>query len=40
MSWHHENVGKDGIMCHPVDTPAWKTIDSKWLDFSNDPRNV
>ena len=40
MRWHHENESKDGIMCHPVDRPAWKTIDSKWPDFSNDPRNV
>ena len=40
MRWHHENVTKDGIICHLVDSMAWKTIDSKWLDFSNDPCNV
>ena len=40
MRWHHENASKDGIMHHPVDSLAWKTIDSKWPDFSNDPRNV
>ena len=27
-------------MHHLVDSPAWKTIDSKWPDFSNDPCNV
>jgi len=40
MRWHHENASKDGIMRHPIDSLAWKTIDSKWPDFSNDPRNV
>ena len=38
MRWHHEN--KDGIMRHLVDSLTWKTIDSKWPDFSNDPRNA
>ena len=40
MRWHHENASKDGIMRHPVDSPTWKTIDSKWPIFSNDPHNV
>ena len=40
IRWHHENASKDGIMHHPIGIPAWKTIDSKWLDFSNDPRNI
>ena len=40
MRWHHENASKDGIMSHPIDSPTWKTIDSKWPDFSNDPHNV
>ena len=40
MRWHHENASKDGIMCHPIDSSTWKTIDSKWPDFSNDPLNV
>ena len=40
MRWHHENASKDEIMRHSVDTPAWKSIDSKWPNFSNDPRNV
>ena len=39
MRWHHENESKDGIICHPVDSEAWKNIDSKWPDFSNDPHN-
>ena len=40
MRRHHENASKDGIMRHPVDRPTWKTLDSKWTDFSNDPHNV
>ena len=31
---------KDGKMCHPVDSPAWKTIYYKWPNFPNDPHNV
>ena len=40
MRWHHENASKDGIMRHPIDNPAWKSTNSKWPNFSNDPRNV
>ena len=40
MRWHHENASKDGIMRQLVDILAWKSIDSKWPEFSNDPRNV
>lgn len=40
MRWHHENASNDGQMRHPVDSPAWKTIDDKWPSFSSEPRNV
>ena len=40
MMWHYENVSDDGIIHHPVDNPTWKTIYSKWLNFSNNPCNV
>ena len=40
MRWHHKNASDDGIMRHLVDNPAWKTIDCKWPNFSNDPHNV
>ena len=40
MKWHYENVSDDGIMRNPVDSSAWKTIDSKWPNFSNGPHNV
>lgn len=38
MRWHHENVSDDGIMCHLMDNMAWKTINSKWPNFSNDKK--
>ena len=40
MRPHHENASKDGIMCQPVDSPTWKSIDSKWPNFFDDPHNV
>ena len=40
MRWHQENASDDRIMHRPVDCRAWKTIDAKWLDFSNNPHNV
>ena len=35
MRWHHEDASKDGIMRHLVDSPTWKSIDSKWPNASH-----
>ncbi|XP_028074698.1 uncharacterized protein LOC114277071 [Camellia sinensis] len=40
MKWHAEGRTNDGIMRHPADSMAWKTFDSRYVDFSFDSRNV
>ena len=40
MRWHYDNVSDDGIIHHPINSSTWKNRDSKWPNFSNDPRNV
>ncbi|GKA34674.1 hypothetical protein Tco_0721103, partial [Tanacetum coccineum] len=41
MTWHA--IGKctePGKMQHPIDGRAWKNFDTKYLDFTTEPRNV
>jgi hypothetical protein len=40
MRWHKEGLARDGRMCHPADSPAWKHVDDKYKWFSDDPHNV
>nr|GEW66635.1 Gag-Pol polyprotein [Tanacetum cinerariifolium] len=41
MTWHATGkCTKPGKMQHPVDGRAWKNFDTKYLDFSKEPRNV
>ncbi|XP_019225907.1 PREDICTED: uncharacterized protein LOC109207443 [Nicotiana attenuata] len=40
MRWHHEEHNKDGVLRYPADSDAWKTFDSKYPEFTGDPRNV
>ncbi|XP_062014790.1 uncharacterized protein LOC133731433 [Rosa rugosa] len=40
LTWHHTHKSQDGKMRHPVDSLAWKKIDSKWPSFAEDPRNL
>ena len=30
----------DGLLCHPADSPQWKTIDQLYLEFGQDLRNL
>jgi len=30
----------DGLLQHAADSPQWKKIDSLFLEFGNDPRNL
>nr|GEV46199.1 hypothetical protein [Tanacetum cinerariifolium] len=40
MIWHATGkCTKPGKMQHPVDGRAWKNFDTKYQDFSNEPRN-
>lgn len=40
LTWHYTHKSQDGKMRHPVDSLAWKKVDSKWLSFAKDPRNL
>ncbi|XP_074374547.1 uncharacterized protein LOC141714955 [Apium graveolens] len=40
MSWHAENRSKDGKMCHPSDSPAWRNVDCRWPEFGREARNI
>ncbi|XP_060202613.1 uncharacterized protein LOC132631031 [Lycium barbarum] len=40
MRWHHEERNKDGVLRHPADSEAWKTLDNRYSEFASDPRNV
>jgi hypothetical protein len=40
MKWHADGRTDDGLMRHPADSPAWKTFDSKYDEFSSEPHNV
>ncbi|GJV93462.1 putative reverse transcriptase domain-containing protein [Tanacetum coccineum] len=30
----------DGVLCHPADSQAWRTIDEKFPEIAEDPRNL
>lgn len=40
MKWHTESRIDDGVLRHPVDSPAWKLFDEKNPDFATDSQNV
>ncbi|KAL0015152.1 hypothetical protein SO802_002221 [Lithocarpus litseifolius] len=40
MMWHANGRVNDGLMRHLADSEAWKSFDSKYIEFSSDPRNV
>ncbi|XP_039145579.1 uncharacterized protein LOC120282799 [Dioscorea cayenensis subsp. rotundata] len=40
MTWHEHERTKDGCQRHPADSQAWKELDSRYPQFSSDPRNV
>ncbi|KAM3222023.1 hypothetical protein P3L10_021293 [Capsicum annuum] len=40
MRWHAENDNKDEILRHPRDGELWKRFDTKYPEFTSDPRNV
>ena len=40
MKWHANGRVNDGLMRHPADSEAWKSFDSKYIEFSSEPCNV
>ena len=40
MKWHANGRVNGRLLRHPVDSEAWKSFDSKYIEFSFEPRNV
>ncbi|XP_014522516.1 uncharacterized protein LOC106779013 [Vigna radiata var. radiata] len=40
IRWHADERKRDGQIRHPADCSQWKTIDSMFPYFGNDPRNL
>ena len=40
MKWHANGRVNDGLMRHLANSEAWKSFDSKYVEFSSEPRNV
>ncbi|GJS52406.1 putative transposase-associated domain-containing protein [Tanacetum coccineum] len=40
MTWHSKERVDDGLIRHPVDSPAWKMFDKKYPEFGCESRNV
>jgi len=40
MKWHANDCVNDGLLRHPADSETWKSFDSKYIEFSSEPRNV
>ncbi|CAL9000647.1 unnamed protein product [Prunus brigantina] len=40
MRWHYEERVKDGVLRHPADSEAWKSLDRIHESFGNESRNV
>ena len=40
MKWHAVGHVNDGLLRHLADSEHWKSFDSKYIEFSSEPRNV
>ncbi|XP_039138774.1 uncharacterized protein LOC120276106 [Dioscorea cayenensis subsp. rotundata] len=40
MTWHEHERTKDGCQRHSADSQSWKELDSRYPQFSSDPRSV
>ena len=40
MKWHANGHVNDGLLRHPIDSEAWKSFNSKCIEFSSKPCNV
>ena len=38
--WHANGHMNDGLLGHSADSEAWKSFDSKYIEFSSVSRNV
>ncbi|GJZ42911.1 putative transposon, En/Spm-like protein [Tanacetum coccineum] len=39
LRWHATQRITDGVLCHPADSQAWRTIDEKFPEIAEDLRN-
>ncbi|HET7732936.1 MAG TPA: DUF4218 domain-containing protein [Paludibacter sp.] len=40
LRWHATRKTTEGVLRHPADSQAWRTIDEKFPEFGTDPRNL
>ncbi|GJX76400.1 putative transposase-associated domain-containing protein [Tanacetum coccineum] len=40
LRWHATQRITDGVLRHPADSQAWRTIDEKFPEIAKDPRNL
>ena len=40
MKWHAKGRVNDGLLRHPTDSEAWKSLDFEYIEFSSEPHNV
>ena len=40
MKWHAKGRVNDGLLRHPANFEAWKSFDSRYIEFSPEPHNV
>lgn len=40
LRWHATRRITDGVLRHPADSKAWRTIDEKFPEIAEDPRNL
>ena len=40
LTWYSNRRIEDGQMRHPADSPSWRSVDYRWPDFGNEPRNL
>ena len=40
MTWHGENISRDGKMRGPYDSPQWQHVKESHVEFSADSRNI
>ncbi|GJY49972.1 putative reverse transcriptase domain-containing protein [Tanacetum coccineum] len=40
LRWHATRRITDGVLRHPADSQAWRTIDEKFPEIAKDPRNL
>ena len=40
LTWHADERNCDGMLCHPADSSQWEKINSLYLEFGKEARNL